>query len=83
AYGSLPGGTLWEIKEEILAHDPPSSLDQLVKLAICLDKRFELHCRAQAPVPVPRAQSSAISFPVVASSELESIQLGGLHISAA
>ncbi|KAL0150705.1 hypothetical protein M9458_054009, partial [Cirrhinus mrigala] len=83
AHGSLPGGTLWEIKEEILARDPPSSLDQLVELAIRLDKRFELHCRARAPVPVPRAQSSAVSFPVVASSEPEPIQLGGLHISAA
>ncbi|RXN17632.1 Pol poly [Labeo rohita] len=39
-------GLFGEIKEEILAHDPPSCLDQLVELAIRLDKRFELRCHA-------------------------------------
>ncbi|RXN14598.1 Pol poly [Labeo rohita] len=74
-------GLSGEIKEEILARDPPSSLDQLVELAIRLYKSFELRRHARAPVP--RAQLSTVTFPVVTSSEPEPMQLGGLHISAA
>ncbi|RXN35490.1 Pol poly [Labeo rohita] len=59
-------GLTGEIKEEILARDLLSSLDQLVELAIRLDKRFELHRHARAPGPEPRPQSfSDIFSPIV------------------
>ncbi len=44
-------GLSGDIKEEILSRDPPTGLDQLVELAIRLDKRFELRRRAHYSNP--------------------------------
>ncbi|RXN33047.1 Pol poly [Labeo rohita] len=42
-------GLMEEVREEILSRDVPSSLDQMVELAIRLDKRFEWRRRARVP----------------------------------
>ncbi|RXN30166.1 Retrotransposon-derived PEG10 [Labeo rohita] len=71
-----------EVREEILSRDVPSSLDQMVELAIRLDKRFEGHRRARVPVPTlqPISNSSSSAAP---RTDPEAMQLGSLCISGA
>ncbi|KAI2647590.1 Transposon Tf2-6 polyprotein [Labeo rohita] len=75
-------GLTEEVREEILSRDVPSSLDQMVELAIRLDKRFEWRRRARVPVPplqpIPTSSSSATPR-----TDPESMQLGSLCISGA
>ncbi len=73
-------GLSGEIKEEILSRDLPICLDQLVELAIRLDKLFELRHRL---LPELRAAPPIFSSPAVVSPGPEPIQLGGLRISTA
>ncbi len=72
-----------EIKEEILSRDLPTRLDQLVELAIRLNKLFELRRRARYTMPELRAAPPIVSSPTVVSPGPEPLQLGGLRISAA
>ncbi len=76
-------GLSGEIKEEILSRDLPTCLDQLVELAIRLDKRFELRRRARTSMPELRAVPPVASSAAVASPDPKPMQLGGLRISAA
>ncbi|KAI2664272.1 Transposon Tf2-9 polyprotein [Labeo rohita] len=75
-------GLTEEVREEILSRDVPSSLDQMVELAIRLDKRFEWRRRARVPVPplqpIPTSSSSATPR-----TDPEPMQLGSLCISGA
>lgn len=52
-------GLSGEIREEILARDLPSHSDQLVELAIRIDKRFETRRRAHTLAPEQQAVLSA------------------------
>ncbi len=76
-------GLSGEIKEEILSRDPPTCLDQLVELAIRLDKRFELRRRARYSTPEPRTIPPIVSPPAVVSPGPDPMELGGLRISTA
>lgn len=76
-------GLSGEIKEEIFSHEPPTHLDQLVELAIHLDKHFELHRHTHLSSPEPREAPPVISPASVAPPGHEPMQLGGLHISTA
>ncbi|KAI2656613.1 Transposon Tf2-9 polyprotein [Labeo rohita] len=71
-----------EVREEILSRDVPSSLDQMVELAIRLDNRFEGRRRARVPVPTlqPISTSSSSAAP---RTDPEPMQLGSLCISGA
>ncbi|KAI2657893.1 Transposon Tf2-6 polyprotein [Labeo rohita] len=75
-------GLTEEVREEILSRDVPSSLDQMVELAIRLDKLFEWRRRARVPVPplqpIPTSSSSAMPR-----TDPEPMQLGSLCISGA
>ncbi|RXN36541.1 Pol poly [Labeo rohita] len=75
-------GLTEEVREEILSRDVPSSLDKMVELAICLDKRFEWRRRARVPVPPlqPIPTSSSLATP---RTDPEPKQLGSLCISGA
>ncbi|KAI2646997.1 Transposon Ty3-I Gag-Pol polyprotein [Labeo rohita] len=75
-------GLTEEVREEILSRDVPSSLDQMVELAIRLDKRFEGRRRARVPVPTlqPISTSSSSAAP---RTDPEPKQLGSLCISGA
>ncbi len=65
-----------EIKEEILARDLPSCLDQMVELP-------STSTSARGPVPEQWAVQSVVTPLSMTSSEPEPMQLGGIHISAA
>ncbi len=76
-------GLSGEIKEEILTRDLTSRLDQLVELAIRLDKCFELRRGARTSMLKLRAVPPIASSPAVASPDPKPMQLGGLRISTA
>ncbi len=76
-------GLSGEIKEDILSCDLPPRLDQMVELAIRLDKLFELRRHSRYSMPELRAAPPIVSFPAVVSPGPEPMQLGGLRISAA
>ncbi|KAI2649346.1 Transposon Tf2-9 polyprotein [Labeo rohita] len=75
-------GLTEEVREEILSRDMPSSLDQMVELAIRLDKCFEGRRHARVPVltlqPISTSSSSAAPR-----TDPEPMQLGSLCISGA
>ncbi len=74
-------GLSGEIKEEILSSDPPTRLDQLVELAVRLDKRCELCRRARYSPPELRAVPPVVSVPAVVSPGPQPMQLGGFTTS--
>ena len=70
-------------KDEIYAREIPEQFDQLVELAIRLDKRFEMRrhargLRTERPVTPPTPTA-----PVRSDHEAEPMQLGGIRISTA
>ncbi len=69
-------GLSGDIKEEILSRDPPTGLDQLVELAIRLDKRFEMRHRARYSTPEPRTVAPIVSPPAVVSPVPDPMELG-------
>ncbi len=71
-----------EIKED-QSRDLPTRLDQLVELAIRLDKRFELHRRARTSMPELWAVPPIVSVPTVAAPDHGHTQREGLCISPA
>lgn len=72
-----------ELKDEIFAREFPSHLDELVELAIRLDKRFDLRRRARADVTGFRESPFTSSAPSEAHPEPEPMQLGRIHLSSA
>ncbi len=75
-------GLSGEIKEEILSRDLPTCLDQLVELAIRLDKRFELRRRARPPCP-SYGRSHPLPLLPRWPHQIPNPSAGGLRISAA
>ncbi len=70
-------GLSGDIKEEIFFRDQPTGLDQLVELAIRLDKRFEARRHARYSTPEPRTVPPIVSPPAVVSPVPDPMELGG------
>lgn len=70
-----------DLKDEIHAHEFPARLEQLVELAIHLEKRFELHRCTRGLVTDQWAVPSTVAIASESCLERETIQLGGICIS--
>ncbi|KAG1927362.1 retrotransposable element [Pimephales promelas] len=70
-----------ELREEILIREVPARLDELIQLAIRVEKRFDLRRRARRMEPVLGSTPTAGSVIPAPSPDPEPMQLGGLRIS--
>ncbi|KAG1934069.1 retrotransposable element [Pimephales promelas] len=70
-----------ELREEILIREVPARLDELIQLAIRVEKRFDLRRRARRMESVLGATPTAGSVIPSPSPDPEPMQLGGLRIS--
>ncbi|KAG1928799.1 hypothetical protein F2P79_023363 [Pimephales promelas] len=70
-----------ELREEILIREVPARIDELIQLAIRVEKRFDLRRRARRMESVLGATPTAGSVIPSPSPDPESMQLGGLRIS--
>lgn len=71
-----------ELKDEIFAQEIPSRLDLLVKLAIQLDKHFDLRRRTRESSHEQRRFSSVTHTFLKSNAEPESMQVGRVIISS-
>lgn len=71
-----------DLKEEIYVWGSPTQLDQLIELAIRLDKCFEQSRRVRSSYPKPCETLSTAAAPARNQSEAEPMQLGSVHISS-
>lgn len=79
----LSDGLNDEFKDEVFAQDIPSHLNQLVELAILLDKRFDLHRHAhENSLDQCRYPSTTHSLSE-ASTETQTMQVGRVQITSA
>lgn len=72
-----------DLKDEIHACEFPASLDQLVELAIHLEKRFELCRRTRGLFTDQWAVLSTVAIASGSCLQRQPIQLGGIRISKA
>lgn len=70
------------LKEEIYAREIPDRFDQLVELAIRLEKRLEMRRHARGWREEQPVSPPTFSVPARVEPEAEPMQLGGIHISA-
>ena len=71
-----------DLKEEIYARGLPAQLDQLIDLAIRLERCFEQRRRVRSSYSKPFDDSFSAAVPVRNHSEAEPMQVGSMRISA-
>ncbi|KAG1952394.1 retrotransposable element [Pimephales promelas] len=71
-----------DLKEEIYARGAPSQLDQLIDLAIRLDKCFEQRRRVRSPFTTTCNTCPSVTASVLTQPDAEPMQVGGVRISS-
>lgn len=76
------------IKDELVSHDRPSTLDEAIALAICIDRRIQTRRREKGRLPTTSPKNSPAAIPPVsaASSQLgqsEPMEIGRASLTPA